>query len=118
MQAMTYLLTIRKYPPISFSARLQSCKMYLSNQRINWYVTGTYDFFGLNYYSLRYVKSLISPIDAAISEFLFADITASPEGATDDTDFRVRNITISQNTFISCNIHKYYTYKRSSIIIN
>jgi hypothetical protein len=64
-------------------------------------VTGTYDFFALNYYSLYFVKSLKSPDDTATSEFLYADITASPEWATDDPDFRVRNITISLKTYVS-----------------
>ncbi|XP_033609437.1 myrosinase 1 isoform X3 [Cryptotermes secundus] len=52
-------------------------------------IRGTYDFFGLNYYSLCFVKSLRSLHDTATSEFLYADITVSPEWATDDPNFRV-----------------------------
>jgi hypothetical protein len=60
--------------------------------------TGAYDFFGLNYYSLYFVKSMRSLDETATSEFLYTDITATPEWATNDSDFTVRNINISLKT--------------------
>jgi hypothetical protein len=50
----------------------------LNNQRVNWYVTGTYDFFGVNYYTTHLVKSLKSLSDVAQSEYSYMNTTFDP----------------------------------------
>jgi hypothetical protein len=77
--------------------------------------TGTYDFFGLNYYSLHFVKSLRSLNETATSEFLYTDITVTPEWAIDDPDITVRNITISLKTYISPATSTNTTYEFRSL---
>lgn len=65
--------------------RQSSLRQFTHEEILN--IRGAYDFFGLNYYSLFFVKSLRSLDETATSEFLYADITATPEWATNDSDF-------------------------------
>jgi hypothetical protein len=57
---------------------------------INWHVTGTYDFFGLNYYTARSVKSLLSLNDVAKSEYSYVNVTVSTKSSTVAPLFEVK----------------------------